>query len=208
MPEVLYERKGRLAVVTLNRPEALNALNGPVRRGLLDAFTAFRDDPDAWVAIVTGSGTSPGRVASIGEAISRLLARRGARVAVVDIDEAAAGRTVETIRSEVGEAIALAADLRREDECARAAAAVAAGVGGLEDGVEPAVAAGLAAADGADGHGANLTLAISVKRPLGRTAISLGAAIWRDQARASVTVCGTGMPGARCRHQATAFCRA
>ena len=89
-------------------------------------------------------------------------------------------------------------------------AVVSAGVGGLEAGVEPAVAAGLAAADGAEveGHGANLTLTISVNRPLGRTAISVGAAIWRDQASASVTVCGTGMPCARCRHQATAFCRA
>ena len=66
----------------------------------------------------------------------------------------------------------------------------------LEAGVEPAEAARLAAADGAEaGHGANLTLTISVKRPLGRTAISVGAAIWRDQASASVTVRGTGMPG-------------
>ena len=91
-----------------------------------------------------------------------------------------------------------------------AAGVVSTRIGDLEAGVEPPEAAGFAAADGAEaeGHGANLTLAISVKRPLGRTAISLGAAIWRDQASASVTVCGTGMPGARCRHQATAFCRA
>ena len=89
-----------------------------------------------------------------------------------------------------------------------AAGAVAARVADLEAGVEPAEAARLAAADGAEGHGANLALTISVKRPLGRTAISVGAAIWRDQASASVTVRGTGMPGARWRHQATAFCRA
>ena len=89
-----------------------------------------------------------------------------------------------------------------------AAGAVATWVGHLEAGVEPAVTAGLAAADGADGHGANLTLAISVKRPLGRTAISVGTEIWRDQASASVTEHGTGIPGARWRHHATAFWRA
>jgi hypothetical protein len=87
-------------------------------------------------------------------------------------------------------------------------AAVASGVGRPEPGVEPAVAAGLAAADGAEGHGANLTLTISVKRPFRRTAISLGA--WSSQVRASAsaTEWGTADPGARCRHQATAFCRA
>lgn len=69
-------------------------------------------------AIVTGGGTSPGRVPSIGEAIGRLLARRGVRVAVADIDRDAAERTVETIRAEGGEAIAVIADLRSEAECA------------------------------------------------------------------------------------------
>ena len=89
-----------------------------------------------------------------------------------------------------------------------AAGMVTAAVGDLEAGIEPSVGAWLAAADGAEGHGANLTLTISVKRPCGRTEISLGEAIRADQASASVTVCGTGMPCARCRHHATAFCRA
>ena len=75
---------------------------------------ALRDQ----VAIVTGGGTSPGRVPSIGEAIARLLARRGVRVAVADIDEDAAGRTVQTIRDEGGDAIPVIADLRREADCA------------------------------------------------------------------------------------------
>ena len=84
------------------------------------------------VAIVTGGGTSAGRVASIGEAIARLLARRGARVAVVDVDEAAADRTVKTIRSELGEAMAVTADLRREGDCARAVEAVETAFGRLD----------------------------------------------------------------------------
>jgi len=76
------------------------------------------------VAIVTGGGTSAGRVPSIGEAIARLLARRGVKVAVVDIDADAAGRTVATIAGEGGEAAAVVADLRDEAGCAGAVAAV------------------------------------------------------------------------------------
>src|SRR5258706_6800640 len=53
-----YERDGHLATITYNRPEALNAINGDMRRGLNDAFSRFRDDEDAWVAIVTGAGTA------------------------------------------------------------------------------------------------------------------------------------------------------
>jgi hypothetical protein len=89
-----------------------------------------------------------------------------------------------------------------------ATGAVAPSVDDLEAAVEPAEAPRLAAADGAARHGANRALTISVKRPLGRTAISVGVAIWREKASASVTVRGAGSPGARWRHQATAFCRA
>lgn len=81
-------------------------------------MTRQAHDMAAMAAIVTGGGTSPGRVPSIGEAIGRLLARRGVRVAVADIHRDAAERTVETIRAEGGEAIAVIADLRREAECA------------------------------------------------------------------------------------------
>jgi NAD(P)-dependent dehydrogenase (short-subunit alcohol dehydrogenase family) len=79
-------------------------------------------DAPARVAIVTGGGTSPGRVPSIGEAVCRLLARQGAAVAVVDIDPDAAARTVTTIAGEGGTAVAIVADLTVEAECARAVA--------------------------------------------------------------------------------------
>ena len=75
------------------------------------------------VALVSGGGTSPGRVPSIGEAIARLLARRGATVVVIDIDEASARRTAETIRREGGAAGIVVADLSSEAGCARATAA-------------------------------------------------------------------------------------
>jgi enoyl-CoA hydratase/carnithine racemase len=53
---VLYELDEHVATITYNRPDALNAINGAMRRGLNDAFSRFRDDEDAWVAIVTGAG--------------------------------------------------------------------------------------------------------------------------------------------------------
>jgi E-phenylitaconyl-CoA hydratase len=53
---VRYELDGHVATITYNRPDALNAVNGDMRRSLNDAFTRFRDDEAAWVAIVTGAG--------------------------------------------------------------------------------------------------------------------------------------------------------
>ena len=53
---VLYDLDGHIATIAYNRPDALNAIDGDMRRGLNDAFSRFRDDEDAWVAIVTGSG--------------------------------------------------------------------------------------------------------------------------------------------------------
>ena len=53
---VLYERDGHVATITYNRPEVLNAINGALRQDLNAAWERFRDDTDAWVAIVTGAG--------------------------------------------------------------------------------------------------------------------------------------------------------
>jgi enoyl-CoA hydratase/carnithine racemase len=54
--EVLRERRGHVEVLTINRPEARNAINGAVSRGLADAFDQLTDDPEAWVVVLTGSG--------------------------------------------------------------------------------------------------------------------------------------------------------
>jgi E-phenylitaconyl-CoA hydratase len=56
MPLATYELDGHVATITYNRPEALNAINSEMRRDLNDAFSRFRDEEDAWVAIVTGAG--------------------------------------------------------------------------------------------------------------------------------------------------------
>lgn len=53
---VRYELDDHIATITYNRPEALNAVNAEMRRDLNEAFSRFRDDTEAWVAIVTGAG--------------------------------------------------------------------------------------------------------------------------------------------------------
>jgi crotonobetainyl-CoA hydratase len=50
------EREGRLTVVTLNRPEVMNALHAPAHAELGQVFDDFAADPEQWVAIVTGAG--------------------------------------------------------------------------------------------------------------------------------------------------------
>lgn len=53
---VTYERDGRVATITYNRPDALNAIDQELRDALDASWVRFRDDDDAWVAIVTGAG--------------------------------------------------------------------------------------------------------------------------------------------------------
>jgi enoyl-CoA hydratase/carnithine racemase len=50
------ERDGRLLIVTINRPDVMNALHRPASLELAEVFDGFAQDPDLWVAIVTGAG--------------------------------------------------------------------------------------------------------------------------------------------------------
>jgi enoyl-CoA hydratase/carnithine racemase len=50
------ERDGRLLIVTLNRPEVMNALHRPAHFELDQVFNDFAADPELWIAIVTGAG--------------------------------------------------------------------------------------------------------------------------------------------------------
>jgi enoyl-CoA hydratase len=53
---ILVERRGRVGLVTLNRPEALNALNKATMDELVAAVTAMDADPEVGAVVVTGSG--------------------------------------------------------------------------------------------------------------------------------------------------------
>jgi enoyl-CoA hydratase len=50
------EVRGRVAVITIDRPEARNAVNGVVAEGLEAAVTRVEADPELWAGVVTGRG--------------------------------------------------------------------------------------------------------------------------------------------------------
>jgi crotonobetainyl-CoA hydratase len=57
MPEYCrVERDGPLFVVTIDRPEVMNALHPPANHELEKVFDEFCADPDLWLAIITGAG--------------------------------------------------------------------------------------------------------------------------------------------------------
>ena len=50
------EIDGNLMTVTINRPEVYNALHSMANQELSDVFDRFHEDPELWVAIITGAG--------------------------------------------------------------------------------------------------------------------------------------------------------
>jgi len=56
MPDiVLYETRGRIGLITLNRPEARNAVNGDVAAGVEAAIDQLEGDDEVWVGIITAN---------------------------------------------------------------------------------------------------------------------------------------------------------
>src|SRR4051812_36776390 len=51
-----FEMLDRVAVITINRPEARNAVNGEVASGIESAIDRLEADPDLWVGILAGNG--------------------------------------------------------------------------------------------------------------------------------------------------------
>ena len=52
----IYEKKGRIAYITINNPERLNAVSLACNQEMYDVFTDFNEDPEVWTAIITGAG--------------------------------------------------------------------------------------------------------------------------------------------------------
>lgn len=53
---IIYEKEGNIVTITLNRPEKLNRLDAEICQAFSQALIKFKDDPEAWVAIITGIG--------------------------------------------------------------------------------------------------------------------------------------------------------
>src|SRR5260370_31720862 len=53
---ILLEREGRVAILTVNRPDKMNALNEQVRTDMLAALAAVEHDDGVGVVVITGAG--------------------------------------------------------------------------------------------------------------------------------------------------------
>lgn len=56
MSTVEYKKNGKIAIISLNRPDVLNAQNAQLHHDLNDALLDFRDDSNLWVGIIKGNG--------------------------------------------------------------------------------------------------------------------------------------------------------
>ncbi len=85
MPDLIYEKRDGIAYLTMNRPEKRNALTPEMILQFADAWTDFRDDGEARVAILTGAGE---RAFCAGADLGRLIPlMTGARQPDDDWDE-------------------------------------------------------------------------------------------------------------------------
>ena len=76
--EVLRERRGHVEVLTINRPEARNAINGAVTAAMSAALDELAEDPEAWVVVLTGAGD---KAFSAGMDLKAFAAGEGAAIA-------------------------------------------------------------------------------------------------------------------------------
>lgn len=67
-----YELRGHVAVMTINRPDARNAVNTDVAQGLEAAIDKLEADDDAWVGIITGAQTSKGWIFCAGADLKQM----------------------------------------------------------------------------------------------------------------------------------------
>ena len=72
---VLYEKRDRVAYITLNRPAVLNAMNFEMHQQLLAIWEDFKQDPDLWLAVLAGAGD---RAFSVGQDLKELKTRYAA----------------------------------------------------------------------------------------------------------------------------------
>ena len=55
-PTILFEKRDHIAIVTINRPDAMNALTKEMLLGIDHAFAEIDADPELWVSILTAAG--------------------------------------------------------------------------------------------------------------------------------------------------------
>ena len=69
---VTYEKQGNVAVITINRPEARNAVNTAVATGMEEALDKMEADDEVWIGIVTGAKTAKGYIFCAGADLKQM----------------------------------------------------------------------------------------------------------------------------------------
>lgn len=73
---IRVDREGHVTIITLNRPDVMNALHSPAHFEMHEVLDAFAADPDQWVGIITGAGD---RAFSAGNDVKHLASGGGMR---------------------------------------------------------------------------------------------------------------------------------
>lgn len=92
---ILTETRGRVGLITLNRPKALNALNNQLMRELMDALEAFDRDESIGAMVITGSEKAFAAGADIKEMADQTVQQ------IMDRDHVAVFGRIRTIRKPV-----------------------------------------------------------------------------------------------------------
>src|SRR6186713_2095957 len=92
---ILVERRGAVTLVTLNRPQALNALNAAVLEDLIAAFAAFEADPAQRCAVLTGAGE---KAFAAGADIKEMADKDGASMYLADLFARWTSHLVKAVR--------------------------------------------------------------------------------------------------------------
>jgi dehydration protein DpgD len=69
---VIYEKRDKVAYITLNRPELLNAMDLRMHEELCSVWDDFEQDDSIWLAVLTGAGN---RAFSVGQDLKELVSR-------------------------------------------------------------------------------------------------------------------------------------
>lgn len=77
MPRLLamtveYEKQGNVGIITINRPDARNAVNSEVAQGIESAIDQIEEDPEVWVGIITGAKTDKGFIFCAGADLKQM----------------------------------------------------------------------------------------------------------------------------------------
>jgi len=92
---ILTETRGRVGLITLNRPQAMNALNNQLMRELMDALEAFDKDDDIGAMVITGNEKAFAAGADIKEMADKTIEQ------MMDRDHVAVFGRIRTIRKPV-----------------------------------------------------------------------------------------------------------